>query len=305
MRRPVATTSIRPTSIAWSCAAGSKPSVAAPWMRATTATAAALRRVLGHLCQLPRSRHSQTVACYSRFGERRDRRRGGGRSGLRARDAAGGRAADRVRGQRPGGRDLGLLGRARRAQLDVRVASYQPPHDLMAFRGFPFDGRGGGDDAWPRFVGHREVRRYLERFADAFDVRARVRFHQRVRTVRPRKTGWSVESEDDRGRRSTNPFDAVAVCSGHYHRPLTPEIEGLTTFEGRVGHSHDYRHPAPYRGRRVAILGAKSSGVDIAGELASIASAVFVCARDHDDPPARSGIHYRAGIARRRVDVWS
>jgi cation diffusion facilitator CzcD-associated flavoprotein CzcO len=171
------------------------------------------------------------------------------------------------------------------------------PTDLMAFRDFPFDARGGGEAQWPRFVGHREVRIYLERFAQTFGVLEQIRFNHRVESVERRGHRWILRTRDRQDRASVGGFDGVAVCNGHYHRPEVPDLPGLEQFAGRVVHSHDYRVPDPYRGRRVAILGAKSSGIDISGELAGVAAEVFLCARDQQGAPQRTGIEVRAPIA--------
>lgn len=165
------------------------------------------------------------------------------------------------------------------------------PTDLMAFRDFPFDGRGGGDDAWPRFVGHREVRLYLERFAAAFDIQPHIEFDRRVQRVERVGAGWVVHAP------APQRFEAVAICSGHYHRASPPDLPGLDAFEGRVLHSQHYRDPVPFAGRRVALLGAKSSGMDLSSELAGVASAVYLCACDSEALPPRDGVETRPPIA--------
>ncbi len=150
------------------------------------------------------------------------------------------------------------------------------PTDVMAFSDVPFD-------IPPAFVGHTNVRKYLEAFATP--LRPHIRFNHRVRSVHPSPGGFHVD-----GTR----FDGVAVCTGHYHQPHRPTLRGLDTFTGRVTHSHDYRRPDAFVGRRVAVLGAKASGIDISAELASHAEAVWLCAREPS--PARTGVVARAAV---------
>lgn len=64
-----------------------------------------------------------------------------------------------------------------------------------------------------------------------------------------------------------------------------PQIDGLDKFEGRVLHSHNYRVPEEFLGLRVACLGARSSGVDIAMELTKYCSQVYLC---HNLSPLQS-----------------
>lgn len=154
------------------------------------------------------------------------------------------------------------------------------PTGVMAFVDAPFE-------ASRRFPGHAEVLAYLERYASA--LRNRIRFGHRVGRLARQGDGFLVDAEH---------FDAVAVCTGHYHAPSAPPLPGLETFEGRVSHSHDYRTPTPFEGRRVALLGAKASGIDISGDLVGHAAKVWLCARALDEAPPRSGIEHRPSIER-------
>ena len=150
------------------------------------------------------------------------------------------------------------------------------PRDVMAFMDYTFDSAGGGDDDWPRYPGHREVLQYLRRFAEAFSVHQLIRFDTRVVEV-CNSACWQVTTEHS-GRHSTASFDAVAVCNGHYHKPRIPAIPGLSDFPGTLLHSHNYRQPEDYAGKKVAVLGGASSAADISQEIAGVAEHVYLCA---------------------------
>lgn len=61
-------------------------------------------------------------------------------------------------------------------------------------------------------------------------------------------------------------FDSVVAASGHQSSPRQPpEVQSYT---GEYLHAHDYRGPEPFTGRRVLVIGAGNSGVDIAAEHA-------------------------------------
>lgn len=55
-------------------------------------------------------------------------------------------------------------------------------------------------------------------------------------------------------------FDAVMICNGHYFEPKMPKIEGDDLFKGDVLHSHDYRIPESFTGKKVVVFGAGPSG---------------------------------------------
>ena len=75
------------------------------------------------------------------------------------------------------------------------------------------------------------------------------------------------------GGSSTERFDAVVVANGHYSRPRFPSLPGADAFPGLLMHSHNYRRPEGFRGQTVVLVGASSSGVDIAEELARAGAA--------------------------------
>lgn len=62
------------------------------------------------------------------------------------------------------------------------------------------------------------------------------------------------------GSTTTEYFDAIMVCNGHYFQPYTPVIEGHETFKGKQLHSHDYRVPEVFMNKTVVVVGAGPSG---------------------------------------------
>lgn len=100
---------------------------------------------------------------------------------------------------------------------------------------------------------------------------------------------YTVQSTNvDDGTHTTESFDVVFVCNGHFCKTRVPNIAGVDVFQGGrtqacvfmcilAGtqlHSHAYRDPATFAGRTVACIGAGSSGVDIAIELAAVCKQV-------------------------------
>lgn len=73
----------------------------------------------------------------------------------------------------------------------------------------------------------------------------------------------------------TNKYDAVMVCNGHYSDPFVPNLKGSEKFQGRQWHSHDYREPSSLTGKKVLLVGAGPSGVDIAAQVLSVAKKVY------------------------------
>ncbi|XP_041093415.1 flavin-containing monooxygenase FMO GS-OX-like 4 [Polyodon spathula] len=180
------------------------------------------------------------------------------------------------------------------------------PKEVMAFPDFPFEKR------LPSFVHHSEVRRYLEQYCQHYRLREHIQFGTSVESVKPvatekgwRGLAWDVTTSDVTGTKDTTTerFDAVMVCNGHFFDPYIPPIPGLENFKGTLMHSHDYRCPEPFAGQSVLLLGAGLSGLDIAQELSAVTRPVTL---SHSQPPLRSplprGMLEAPGVQRVRGD---
>ena len=189
-----------------------------------------------------------------------------------------------------GGRDVGglwdytsdveddLLGKqpSRRIHASIyKSLRTNLPGELMAFRDYPFTSKGGGRDDWPRYPHHTQVLAYLKNFAADFGLLDIISFNDSVSSVQLHENrGWVVSSRLHTRVR----YDAVAVCTGHYTLPRVPVIANVEHFAGKLMHSHNYRSPEGFVGKRVALLGAASSGIDLSREIATVADHVYWCA---------------------------
>ncbi|XP_053703587.1 uncharacterized protein LOC128748664 [Synchiropus splendidus] len=149
------------------------------------------------------------------------------------------------------------------------------PKEVMMFPDFPFE------EKLSSFLPHEEVQRYLQSYCQNFGIRPHIRFNTAVERVKPvsvedEATRWEVTSYESSGCWTTQIFDSVFVCSGHYADPHIPHIPGLDNFKGQVLHSHSYRSPEPFAGRSVVVLGAGASGMDISIELANAGASVIL-----------------------------
>jgi dimethylaniline monooxygenase (N-oxide forming) len=64
--------------------------------------------------------------------------------------------------------------------------------------------------------------------------------------------------------------------------PVAPHFPGIETFSGTLLHSREYTVPEPFAGQTVVVVGAGSSGNDIAIELSQVAREVILSARSVD-----------------------
>ena len=61
----------------------------------------------------------------------------------------------------------------------------------------------------------------------------------------------------------------VVVATGFDHEPFIPDWPGRDRWPGDLIHSSQYRNPLPYNGKRVLVVGAGCSGMEIAYDLAT------------------------------------
>lgn len=142
---------------------------------------------------------------------------------------------------------------------------------VTSFRAYPFP---PGTSVVPS---HRDVADYLARFAEDHRIVEHIRFNSRVTRVTPvaaeKDNGWAVEIEGG----ARHEFDDVVVASGHQGMPAHPEF--AERFTGEYLHSHDYRQPRPFEGKRVLVVGVGNSGLDISADVAWVAAQTHVAAR--------------------------
>ena len=138
---------------------------------------------------------------------------------------------------------------------------------VTEYRDFPFP------PGSPLYPDHAQVRRYLEAYAERFDVKRHIRFRSKVVDVAPRGNRWTVRLADG----SSDEFDAVVVATGHQGWPSHPAWKD--NFAGEYLHSHSYRIPEPFRDKRVLVVGMGNSAVDIASDICVVTKSTTISAR--------------------------
>ncbi|MEY9840176.1 flavin-containing monooxygenase [Streptacidiphilus sp. EB103A] len=114
---------------------------------------------------------------------------------------------------------------------------------------------------WPRtFSGQPEIRAYLERMADRFQLRAHLRFQHELLGARwdAGQAHWVLETSQ--GRYTAEVL--VSAC-GPLADPVVPDLPGLADFPGEVFHSARWNHDYDLAGKRVAVVGTGASAIQI------------------------------------------
>ena len=127
---------------------------------------------------------------------------------------------------------------------------------MSAFHGFPMPAD------FPDYPGHRKMLAYIKAFAEAYDLQRDIRFGVSVERVVKENGKWQVELSDG----SSGRYDAVVAATGFAWHPRLPAWPG--TFDGALIHSSKYRSAEQLHGKRVLVIGAGNSGVDVACDAA-------------------------------------
>jgi cation diffusion facilitator CzcD-associated flavoprotein CzcO len=132
---------------------------------------------------------------------------------------------------------------------------------------------------WTRFFAPQsEILAYLERCADKYDLRSRIRFGEGARSAvwDEDKQRWIVTTA--RGR--TIEARALVCAAGiALSRPILPSIPGLDRFEAPVFHSARWDASAPIDGKRIALIGTGASAIQVGPAIAPQAARLYVFQR--------------------------
>lgn len=114
----------------------------------------------------------------------------------------------------------------------------------------------------------REIWAYLDRVARDFDLRGRMSFGAEVEQARWENGRWTLRTKSGEEEQ----YDFIVTAAGGLVHTRTPEIPGLHTFAGARFHSAEWDHTVPLEGRRIAVIGTGSTGMQITRALAPVAA---------------------------------
>ena len=140
-----------------------------------------------------------------------------------------------------------------------------------------------------RYPEQPEILTYLNHVADRFDLRPNIQFDTKVMsaTFLEDRNLWEIET--DQGDRVTARHLITGI--GCISTGNIPKIKGLDSFEGDWYHTGNWpHHPVDFSGKRVAVIGTGSSGVQSIPVIAEQAGHLTVFQRTPQyTVPARHG----------------
>ncbi|MDT5017095.1 MAG: hypothetical protein QOD39_3255 [Mycobacterium sp.] len=113
------------------------------------------------------------------------------------------------------------------------------------------------------FAPGEEIQRYLRDVIDQFGLARHLRLNAEVVSAVFTGSAWQIMTADG----SELEADFVIAATGVLHHPFTPDIPGLKTFGGDVVHTARWDNDIVTEGRRIAVIGTGSTGVQVVAAL--------------------------------------
>lgn len=129
---------------------------------------------------------------------------------------------------------------------------------------------------WSRHYAQQpEIEAYIHHCVAKYDLADHIVCQQAVSEVRWSEGLWNVTTEDGQQRNAQFVMSAV----GQLNSPSMPAIEGMDSFLGASFHSARWDQSVDLEGRRVAVIGAAASAVQLIPEVAKQAAHLAVFQR--------------------------
>ncbi len=121
---------------------------------------------------------------------------------------------------------------------------------------------------WPLYTPRDKLAQWLQQYALSQDIVVWTSTELQPRPkYDPEKHEWDVTVLRDGDLVKLRPAHIV-LATGTVGKPYVPDIPNRSAFKGSVFHSHVFEGPAPYVGKRVVVVGAGNSSIDICQDLA-------------------------------------
>ncbi|OQV02264.1 hypothetical protein CLAIMM_07495 [Cladophialophora immunda] len=128
-----------------------------------------------------------------------------------------------------------------------------------------------------KFPGHKEIRAYCAHADKVLGLRKDVYFNAHVVDAQWSESDqkWTVKT--DQGHTSVSKY--LILCTGLLHRRHVPDFPGLANFKGVIHHTSFWPEDMSCKGKKVALIGAGATAVQVVQEVAKEADQLTVFIR--------------------------
>ncbi len=154
---------------------------------------------------------------------------------------------------------------------DVRVDTISSTYELSFEKSY----------RWSEYFARgEEVRSYLDHVASKFGVRENTRFNHDLKraTFDECRDLWTLDVDTPEGRKTLE-AKVLVSATGLFANPKSIELAGEDVFGGRIVHPARWPHDLALEGKRVAVIGNGSTGIQMVGAIADKAERTYVFQR--------------------------
>jgi 4-hydroxyacetophenone monooxygenase len=154
---------------------------------------------------------------------------------------------------------------------DIRVDTISITYEYSFEKNYP----------WNEYFGPGvEVRKYLTHIAEKYGVLAHIKFNHTLKRAVFDETRdvWVLEASTPEGSKRLE-ANVIVNAVGTFANPRKPEFVGQDDFEGEMLHPAQWPADFDPQGKRVAVVGNGSTGVQLLSKVAEQAAQVYVFQR--------------------------
>lgn len=140
---------------------------------------------------------------------------------------------------------------------------------MSAFKGYPMP------DNYPDYPSRIQIHKYLENFANDHQLYNCITFNCRIEKITFEHDLWKIKTQA--GEEHLHRW--LICASGALWDPNRPSLAGEENFKSEIIHAVQYKNSDLLKNKRVLVVGAGNSGVDIACDAAFAADKAFISLR--------------------------
>ena len=135
---------------------------------------------------------------------------------------------------------------------------------------------------WESFYAPRdELQKYANFIVDKYNLRDRMTFNTKLTEAAwdEESHRWNIVIQNQDGDLEQISSNAIISASGLFNTPKLPDIPGIKNYQGKMFHTTAWDHDFDYTGKRVALIGTGSTGLQLARGVAERAGRLTVFQR--------------------------
>ena len=126
---------------------------------------------------------------------------------------------------------------------------------------------------YPLYVSREQLVDYFDQYAQHFKLKPH--FGQSVNSVKKVGKEWTTITKDGSKFKSKN----VIVATGVNRVPNIPSWSGQEQFQGTIIHAKNYKNAAPFKGKKVLVVGMGNTGAELALDLSEQECETYISVR--------------------------